>query len=102
MVDPVAGAGSSDWIWAFLFQASWILLVMSVAVSLIMRFSASLSTRRKVYFRLGLLTALAAMTSWAHAAYVSPPDAETLTAMLHLPIVAICSLLIWFGWHDGG
>lgn len=102
MTDPIVGAGSSDWIWAFLFQASWILLVLSVTVSLIMRFSAPLGTRRKVYFRLGLLTALAAMTSWSHAAYVSPPDAELRTALLHIPIVAICSVLIWLGWHDGG
>lgn len=102
MTDPVVGAGSSDWIWAFLFQASWILLGMSVVVALIMRMSAPLATRRKVYFRLGLLTALAAMTSWSHAAYVSPPDAELRTALLHIPIVAICSILIWLGWHDGG
>lgn len=102
MTNPVLVATSSDWIWAFLFQASWILLVMSVAVSLIMRLSAPVATRRKVYFRLGLLTALAAMTSWSHATYVSPPEAELRTALSHIPIVGICSILIWLGWHDGG
>jgi hypothetical protein len=95
------GPAASDWIWAFLLQASWILLGLSVLISLVMSFTAPLPLRRKIYFRLGLLTALSAMTSWSHAAYVSPPEAEARVAVLHIPIVVICSVLIWLGWHDG-
>lgn len=87
--------------WALLFRLAWILLGLSLLVSLLARLLASLSLRCKVYFRLGLLTASVALVSWSYAGNAAAPGTELVAALWHLPLILGSAVLIWQGAHDG-